>query len=183
MGSYTSAGPAPQGGGGWADPLNYIATNGADPSGTGIAAGGGFMGMPPAPWTCSENCSNDSEVFSFHPGGGNMCFGDGSVRFVVDGLYDGRIIRPIEPRRRRTDQFQLLTRYRDEQTARYACWPFSSLMSALRAATAPKIYPVSGKRHIPGSAGRRRRGFLLSAGGRPRKRPDDHGHRHAGWIV
>jgi len=86
MGSYTSAGPAPQGGGGWADPLNYIATNGADPSGTGIAAGGGFMGMPPAPWTCSENCSNDSEVFSFHSGGSNMCFGDGSVRFVVDGL-------------------------------------------------------------------------------------------------
>jgi prepilin-type N-terminal cleavage/methylation domain-containing protein/prepilin-type processing-associated H-X9-DG protein len=86
MGSYTSAGPAPQGGGGWADPLNYIATNGADPSGTGIAAGGGFMGMPVAPWTCSENCSNDSEVFSFHPGGGNMCFGDGSVRFVIDGL-------------------------------------------------------------------------------------------------
>jgi prepilin-type N-terminal cleavage/methylation domain-containing protein/prepilin-type processing-associated H-X9-DG protein len=86
MGSYTSAGPAPQGGGGWADPLNYIATNGADPSGTGIAAGGGFMGMPMAPWTCSENCSNDSEVFSFHPGGGNMCFGDGSVRFVIDGV-------------------------------------------------------------------------------------------------
>ena len=44
------------------------------------------MGMPPAPWTCAENCSNDSEIFSFHPGGGNMCFGDGSVRFVSNGL-------------------------------------------------------------------------------------------------
>jgi prepilin-type processing-associated H-X9-DG protein len=44
------------------------------------------MGMPAAPWTCSENCSNDSEVFSFHAGGGNMCFGDGSVRFVLSGL-------------------------------------------------------------------------------------------------
>jgi prepilin-type processing-associated H-X9-DG protein len=86
LGNYTSGGPAPQGGGAWADPLNYIATNGADPSGTGIAAGGGFMGMPVAPWTCSENCSNDSEVFSFHPGGGYMCFGDGSVRFVNDSL-------------------------------------------------------------------------------------------------
>lgn len=86
MGGYTNAGPAPQGGGAWADPLNYIATNGSDPSGTGIAAGGGFMGMPAAAWTCSENCSNDSEVFSFHPGGSNMCFGDGSVRFVIDGL-------------------------------------------------------------------------------------------------
>ena len=62
-------GTLPQGGGGWADPLNYNATNGADPIGTGIAAGGGFMGIPPVPWSCSDNCSNDSEVFAFHPGG------------------------------------------------------------------------------------------------------------------
>jgi prepilin-type N-terminal cleavage/methylation domain-containing protein/prepilin-type processing-associated H-X9-DG protein len=86
LGLYTSAGPAPQGGGAWADPLNYIATNGSDPSGSGIAAGGAFMGIPAAPWSCSENCSNDSEIFSFHTSGSNMCFGDGSVRFVRDGL-------------------------------------------------------------------------------------------------
>jgi prepilin-type N-terminal cleavage/methylation domain-containing protein/prepilin-type processing-associated H-X9-DG protein len=86
MGSYTAAGPAPQGGGAWADPLNYIATNGSDPVGSGIAAGGGFMGIPQAPWSCSEACSNDSEIFAFHPGGSNMCFGDGSVRFVKNGL-------------------------------------------------------------------------------------------------
>jgi len=87
QGSYTPGiGPAPQGGGAWADPLNYIATNGSDPSGSGIAAGGGFMGIPPAPFSCTENCSNDSEIFSFHPGGGNMVFGDGSVRFVMTGL-------------------------------------------------------------------------------------------------
>jgi prepilin-type N-terminal cleavage/methylation domain-containing protein/prepilin-type processing-associated H-X9-DG protein len=86
VGSYSAAGPAPQGGGAWADSLNYIATNGSDPSGSGIAAGGAFMGMPAAPWTCSENCSNDSEIFSFHIGGSNMCFGDGSVRFVISGL-------------------------------------------------------------------------------------------------
>ena len=50
---YTGArGTCPQGGGAWADPLNYIATNGSDPSGSGIAAGGGFMGIPAAPWTC-----------------------------------------------------------------------------------------------------------------------------------
>jgi prepilin-type N-terminal cleavage/methylation domain-containing protein len=91
MGAYTEAGPAPQGGGGWADPLNYNATNGADPIGTGIAAGGGFMGIPPAPWSCSDNCSNDSEVFAFHPGGDNMCFGDGSIRFVSEGLTMGQM--------------------------------------------------------------------------------------------
>jgi prepilin-type N-terminal cleavage/methylation domain-containing protein/prepilin-type processing-associated H-X9-DG protein len=85
--SYTGApGTTPQGGGAWADPLNYIATNGSDPSGAGIAAGGGFMGIPVAPWSCANGCSNDSEIFAFHTGGGNVCFGDGSVRFVRNDL-------------------------------------------------------------------------------------------------
>jgi prepilin-type N-terminal cleavage/methylation domain-containing protein/prepilin-type processing-associated H-X9-DG protein len=88
MGSYQGGdnGPAPQGGGAWADPLNYIATNGSDPSGSGIAAGGGFMGVPGAPWSCANGCSNDSEIFAFHTGGSNVVFGDGSVRFVKNGL-------------------------------------------------------------------------------------------------
>jgi prepilin-type N-terminal cleavage/methylation domain-containing protein/prepilin-type processing-associated H-X9-DG protein len=87
-GSYQAGpnGPAPQGGGAWADPLNYIATNGADPSGSGIAAGGGFLGIPPAPWSCANGCSNDSEIFAFHSGGSNALFGDGSVRFLMNGL-------------------------------------------------------------------------------------------------
>jgi prepilin-type N-terminal cleavage/methylation domain-containing protein/prepilin-type processing-associated H-X9-DG protein len=87
MPSYTGAsGTTPQGGGAWADPLNYNATNGGDPSGSGIAAGGGFMGIPPAPWSCANGCTNDSEIFAFHTGGSNMVFGDGSVRFVRNGL-------------------------------------------------------------------------------------------------
>src|SRR6202035_5258210 len=88
IGSYQAGtgGPAPQGGGAWADPLNYIATNGADPSGSGIAAGGNFDGMPAAPWSCANGCSNDSEIFAFHTGGSNALFGDGSVRFVMNGL-------------------------------------------------------------------------------------------------
>jgi prepilin-type N-terminal cleavage/methylation domain-containing protein/prepilin-type processing-associated H-X9-DG protein len=88
IGSYQAGenGPAPQGGGGWADPLNYNATNGADPNGSGIAAGGGFLGIPSAPWTCANGCSNDSEIFAFHLGGSNVLFGDGSVRFVRNGL-------------------------------------------------------------------------------------------------
>jgi prepilin-type N-terminal cleavage/methylation domain-containing protein/prepilin-type processing-associated H-X9-DG protein len=88
MGPYSGGpnGPAPQGGGAWADPLNYNATNGADPSGSGIAAGGGWAGIPVAPWSCANGCSNDSEIFGFHTGGSNVCFGDGSVRFVRNGL-------------------------------------------------------------------------------------------------
>jgi prepilin-type processing-associated H-X9-DG protein/prepilin-type N-terminal cleavage/methylation domain-containing protein len=88
LGAYSAGpnGPAPQGAGAWADPLNYIATNGSDPSGSGIAAGGGFDGIPLAPWSCANGCSNDSEIFAFHSGGSNVAFGDGSVRFVRNGL-------------------------------------------------------------------------------------------------
>ena len=32
------------------------------------------------------NASNDNEVFSFHSGGSNVCFGDGSVRFLKDTM-------------------------------------------------------------------------------------------------
>jgi prepilin-type N-terminal cleavage/methylation domain-containing protein/prepilin-type processing-associated H-X9-DG protein len=92
-GSYVAGrdGPAPQGGGAWADPLNYIATNGSDPGGSGIAAGGGFLGIPLAPWSCGNGCSNDSEIFAFHTGGSNILFGDGSVRFVRNGLSMGQL--------------------------------------------------------------------------------------------
>ncbi len=70
-----SAGPNPQGGGAWADPLNYIATNGS------LDDGSGFV-----PGTCAVNCSNDSEIYSFHPGGSNVVWGDGSVSFIPDNL-------------------------------------------------------------------------------------------------
>jgi prepilin-type N-terminal cleavage/methylation domain-containing protein/prepilin-type processing-associated H-X9-DG protein len=33
-------------------------------------------------WPCAINCTNYSEVYSFHPGGANAVFADGSVRFL-----------------------------------------------------------------------------------------------------
>jgi prepilin-type N-terminal cleavage/methylation domain-containing protein/prepilin-type processing-associated H-X9-DG protein len=36
----------------------------------------------PPPWPCAINCTNDREVYSFHPGGANAVFADGHVRFL-----------------------------------------------------------------------------------------------------
>ena len=32
------------------------------------------------------NCSNAGEVYSFHTGGANFCFGDGSIHFLEESL-------------------------------------------------------------------------------------------------
>ena len=35
---------------------------------------------------CRVNCSNDAEIYSFHPGGANIVMGDGSVRFLKESV-------------------------------------------------------------------------------------------------
>jgi prepilin-type N-terminal cleavage/methylation domain-containing protein/prepilin-type processing-associated H-X9-DG protein len=40
----------------------------------------------PPPWPCAINCTNDREVYSFHPTGANALFADGSVHFLQAGL-------------------------------------------------------------------------------------------------
>ncbi|QDS91110.1 hypothetical protein EC9_53300 [Rosistilla ulvae] len=38
------------------------------------------------PGLCSVNCSNDNEVYAFHPGGANVLMSDGAVRFISESL-------------------------------------------------------------------------------------------------
>ncbi|MHC5537820.1 H-X9-DG-CTERM domain-containing protein, partial [Singulisphaera rosea] len=62
-------------GGAWADPFTYARLAGAQGK-TGGTRGG----------TCMVNCTSDDEIYSFHPGGANALFADGSVHFLKDTI-------------------------------------------------------------------------------------------------
>ena len=49
------------------------------------------------PGPCAINCTNDREVYSFHPGGANAVFTDGSVHFLEAGI-DIRIFAALVTR-------------------------------------------------------------------------------------
>ena len=63
--------------GGWADPNVEIALDGSDTLLTTLGQGLG---------PCVMNCTNDNEMYSFHPGGANIAFGDGSVKFIRETI-------------------------------------------------------------------------------------------------
>jgi prepilin-type N-terminal cleavage/methylation domain-containing protein/prepilin-type processing-associated H-X9-DG protein len=54
--------------------------------GTGITVMGSTPDGSWRPGSCAINCSNDHEVYSFHSGGANAVFADGSVRFLHQGM-------------------------------------------------------------------------------------------------
>jgi prepilin-type N-terminal cleavage/methylation domain-containing protein/prepilin-type processing-associated H-X9-DG protein len=53
---------------------------------TGVAVTGSTRNGTSRPGPCALNCSNDHEVYSFHPGGANAVFADGHVQFLSAGM-------------------------------------------------------------------------------------------------
>jgi prepilin-type processing-associated H-X9-DG protein len=65
--------PVSSGGGAWADNFTYSSLAGAQGRLNGIRGG-----------TCMVNCTSNNEIYSFHTGGANALFADGSVHFLKD---------------------------------------------------------------------------------------------------
>jgi prepilin-type processing-associated H-X9-DG protein/prepilin-type N-terminal cleavage/methylation domain-containing protein len=66
-------------GGGWATP-----GNGVIPEGSFFNPVSGAAGIGSGP--CVMNCTNVYNIYSFHSGGSNMLFADGSVKFVNENV-------------------------------------------------------------------------------------------------
>ncbi len=62
----------------------------ADPDGAGLSLDGVVPGTFGSNWatggTCYINCTNDSEIYSFHSGGVNILLADGSVKFLSQSV-------------------------------------------------------------------------------------------------
>jgi prepilin-type processing-associated H-X9-DG protein len=53
---------------------------------SGIILQGSTADGSQRPGPCALNCTNERQVYSFHPGGANAVFADGSVRFLKAGM-------------------------------------------------------------------------------------------------
>jgi prepilin-type N-terminal cleavage/methylation domain-containing protein/prepilin-type processing-associated H-X9-DG protein len=84
MTGQTLVGTLNPGEGRWADPNGNLKIKGSNPA-TGTHQGGANLALD----TCSMNCDNINETYSFHTSGCNFAFGDGSVRFISSNLPIG----------------------------------------------------------------------------------------------
>ena len=82
---------------------HYINNNATPLGGPGVAGNVAAIGNTPAyatnpdcPWTVN-NCGLNDEPFSFHPGGCNSAFADGSVHFLNENI-DPRTMRALVTR-------------------------------------------------------------------------------------
>jgi prepilin-type processing-associated H-X9-DG protein len=76
------------GGAAWAGAGSQIGLQGATADGARVSP------VAPGPWACAVNCTNNGEVYSFHPGGANVAMADGSLRFVRAGI-DIRVLSAL----------------------------------------------------------------------------------------
>lgn len=65
----------------WADINGGFSVDGSDEA--GVQNSTSSSGKTTIVGSCPMNCTNDSEIYSFHPGGAMFVFGDGSVRFIA----------------------------------------------------------------------------------------------------
>jgi prepilin-type N-terminal cleavage/methylation domain-containing protein/prepilin-type processing-associated H-X9-DG protein len=73
--------------GAWTNPGTEVVITGYDPSNP----------SKPTPGPCAVNCTNNNEIYGFHPGGANILLGDGSVR-LLRASTDVNIVIPLVTR-------------------------------------------------------------------------------------